>query len=593
VRKNESRDAELQLQVIAKQIPGYIFRRVLKPGGKVEVSYSRGITNHLFRNPEVTTISEDEFFQHIHPDDVQAFIATTVRWRRDPSIIDEDFRMISLDGSLHWFHGHAEPRRLPNGDVVWDGVAFDITAQKMSEERTRYLAFHDSLTGLANRILLRDTAVEALGQNLSAKLPVAVFMIDLDGFQDINDVLGYGAGDIALRDIGHRLSVFASRFGGSAARVGGDEFGIVVANRDTSIASLARDICAEIAKEMNIPGAGTVVIRACVGAALCPFDGDPGDMTAADIYSDTLKRATLALRVAKLEGPGSYKEHEVDFEDTISNRRQIRQSLYQAIQQKQFQLHYQPIVDLASGQIVSAEALVRWKHPTLGFQRPDLFVPLAESSGLIEPLGAWIMKEAMCQYVAWRREGFPLGRLAINVSGAELKSANFVTMVEHALTQSGADPYHFELELTEGLLIDASTEILDVLRALKSMGFWISIDDFGTGYSSFKYIRNFQVDKIKIDQTFVRQLVTNSKDATIIRAMIYLSRNLGIDCTAEGIETPMQRDFLRVEGCPTGQGYLLGLPLEADEFRRSFSESLAPTLDKFRNPAFERHSVDR
>jgi diguanylate cyclase (GGDEF)-like protein len=493
--------------------------------------------------------------------------------------------MISLDGSLHWFHGHAEPRRMANGDVIWDGLALDITTQKLSEERMQYLAFHDSLTGLANRTLLRDTAIEALGQNLATKLPVAVFMIDLDGFQEINDVLGYGAGDIALRDIGHRLSMFASRFSGGAARVGGDEFGIVVASLDTPIASLARDICAEIAKEINIPGTGTVVIRACVGAALCPLAGESGAMDAADIYSDTLKRATLALRAAKLEGPGTYKEHEVDVDATIQNRRQIRQSLYQAIQQKQFQLRYQPIVDLTSGRIIAAEALVRWKHPTLGFQRPDLFVPLAESSGLIEPLGAWIMKEAMRQYVAWRRDGFPLGRLAINVSGAELKSANFVTMVENALAQTGADPHHFELELTEGLLIDASTDILDVLKTLKSLGFCISIDDFGTGYSSFKYIRNFQVDKIKIDQTFVRQLVKNSKDATIVRAMIYLSRNLGIDCTAEGIETPMQREFLRTEGCPTGQGYLLGLPLEADEFRRTFSENLASGPESLREPA--------
>jgi diguanylate cyclase (GGDEF)-like protein len=555
--------------------------------------HRRGLTSHLFRNTDPTTIAEDEFLLHVHPEDLQAVLATNARSRREPSILDEQFRMISADGRLHWFRCYAEPKRMPDGDVVWEGVALDITAEKMSEDRINYLAFHDSLTGLANRALLHDTAVEALTQSLRTELPVAVFVIDLDGFQEINDVLGYGAGDIALRDIGHRLSVFANRLGGSAARVGGDEFGIVVANLDTSIASLARDICAEIAKEINIPGAGTVVIRACVGAALCPFPAESGATDLADLYSDTLKRATLALRVAKLEGPGSYKEHEVDFEDTISNRRQIRQSLYQAIQQKQFQLHYQPIVDLASGQIISAEALVRWKHPTLGFQRPDLFVPLAESSGLIEPLGAWIMKEAMRQYVVWRREGFPLGRLAINVSGAELKSANFLTMVEHALTQTGADPYHFELELTEGLLIDASTEILDVLRALKSMGFWISIDDFGTGYSSFKYIRNFQVDKIKIDQTFVRQLVTNSKDATIIRAMIYLSRNLGIDCTAEGIETPMQRDFLRVEGCPTGQGYLLGLPLESDEFRRTFSGNLAPGLDEFRKPAFERLSMDR
>ena len=223
-------------------------------------------------------------------------------------------------------------------------------------------------------------------------------------------------------------------------------------------------------------------------------------------------------------------------------------------------------MNLKSGQIIGAEALVRWRHPQLGFQRPDLFIPLAESTGLIVPLGAWIIQEAMRQVVDWRAAGIGLARVAINVSSVELKRSTFLGMVRHALAATGADARHFEFELTEGLLIDASPEILAVLESLKSLGFTIAIDDFGTGHSTFKYLRDFHVDKIKIDQTFVRHLVVDSKDGAIIRAMIALSRDLGVAIVAEGIETAMQRDFLRDEGCEIGQGYYFSMPLAAEDF---------------------------
>jgi EAL domain-containing protein (putative c-di-GMP-specific phosphodiesterase class I) len=272
------------------------------------------------------------------------------------------------------------------------------------------------------------------------------------------------------------------------------------------------------------------------------------------------------LRAAKQEGPGAYRVYSVAFDDRLRNRLALRQSLHRAIEGQQFELHYQPLVQLASGRIVGAEALVRWNHPELGTQRPDVFIPLAEASGMIVPLGAWAIKQAMRQGQLWKRPGVGAPRIAINISSIQLAKPGFIAAVEQALSETGADPRDFEFELTEGLMIEPSSETLAILTWVKSLGFGITIDDFGTGYSTFKYLRDFPVDKIKIDQTFVRQLAIDSSDASIIRSMIALSRSLGVQIVAEGVETAMQRDFLRDEGCEVGQGYFFSLPLTAEDF---------------------------
>jgi EAL domain-containing protein (putative c-di-GMP-specific phosphodiesterase class I) len=244
----------------------------------------------------------------------------------------------------------------------------------------------------------------------------------------------------------------------------------------------------------------------------------------------------------------------------------LRHSLRKAIEEKQFKLHYQPLVDLVSGTIVGAEALVRWNHPELGLQRPDIFIPFAESSGLIIPLGNWIFREAMQQVVSWRRDGLEVPKIAINVSGVQLQDPGLLRSIETALAQTGAQARHFELELTEGFMIEASPSTLGLLKSLKTLGFTLAIDDFGTGHSSFRYLRDFPVDKVKIDQTFVRQMVVDSSDASIIRAIIALAKSLDLKVVAEGIETMVQRNFLREEGCQIGQGYLFSVPLTAEDF---------------------------
>jgi diguanylate cyclase (GGDEF)-like protein/PAS domain S-box-containing protein len=561
-------DAGLHFESIIRNIPGYIYRRVLKPDGKIELPYISWTAQQMWGVTEDRKLTVELFMSQVHPEDTQTLYESIHRSGRDLTRYNEEFRVLSNDGSIHWFRSQSDPRRAPGGDVVWDGFALDISAEKASEAKVEFLALHDPLTGLANRDQFRSAVLHAVNLNLAAKQVTSLFIVDLDAFQDINDVFGIAAGDTVLNIVGRRIAAMVQDAGGSVARLGGDEFGILLSRLEgpEKRTSMAQSLQAEIALGIKLPEAGEVSVQVCIGSACFPFmdGGQPAGVT--DLYAELVKRADLALQAAKQDGPGTYREYLPDLDDRVRARVMIRQSLHRAIVEQQFQLHYQPIVNLGSGQVIGAEALVRWKHPELGFQRPDLFIPLAESTGLIVPLGAWIMNEAMRQQAAWRRAGLPVQKLAINVSSVELKRDSFIATVEQAFASSGADPRDIEFELTEGLLIEASLQTLSVLQALKSLGCTIAIDDFGTGHSTFKYLRDFHVDKIKIDQTFVRRLVVDSKDAAIIRAMIALSRDIGVQIVAEGIETAIQRDFLCNEGCETGQGYFFSMPLVPEDF---------------------------
>jgi len=315
----------------------------------------------------------------------------------------------------------------------------------------------------------------------------------------------------------------------------------------------------------NFADAQVITVQPCIGCVM----GRPQEMAMTPVEqrpAELLKRAHLALYMAKQEGAGSCKIYTPEFDDRIRNRVVLRQSLQRAIAQEQFELHYQPFVDLETGGVVGAEALIRWKHPELGLQRPDVFIPLAESSGLIVPLGNWVMKQAMRQVGIWADQGLHVPRISINLSSVQLRRPGFVAAVRQALQETGADPGNFGFELTEGVFLEATAEIRAQLETLRSMGIEFAIDDFGTGHATFKYLRDFPVQKVKIDHTFVRQLVIDSSDASIVRAIIAVCRKTGQTVVAEGIETNMQRDFLREEGCGIGQGYLFSMPLTAEDF---------------------------
>jgi diguanylate cyclase (GGDEF)-like protein/PAS domain S-box-containing protein len=559
-------EAEQRLNDITSHVPGYVYRRVLKSDGSVELPYLSPSFHAMLGLPEGDIVTADEFFRRVHPDDLEGLKDGIMRSAADLSAFHEEFRLVSLNGRVHWVRSDAPARRFPNGDVVWDGLALEITREKVTQDDLAFLAFHDSLTGLSNRVRFKNALSDAVAAILEEQ-QIGIFLIDVDGFQEINEAFGQPTGDEVLRTIGQRLKSLVESDNGTVARLGGDEFAVLLPAMSAfgSVSGFAAAISHDVTRPMQILGR-QMFVQVCVGATMFPFPNETSQLIAGDVPTELMKRADLALHLAKQNGPGAQRLYEAEFDDRIRNRVALRQSLHHAIEDQQFELHYHPLVELASGRIVGAEALVRWNHPEFGMQRPDLFIPLAETSGLIVPLGAWVMTQAMRQHEAWRRQGLKPPRISINLSSVQLKKADFLAVVERALADTRADPSGFDLELTEGLLIEPSPEILDVLRWLKSLGFEITVDDFGTGHSTFKYLREFPVDKIKIDQTFVRQLVVESSDAAIVRAMIGLSRSLGIKIVAEGIETETQRDFLLDEGCEIGQGYLFSLPLNAEDF---------------------------
>jgi diguanylate cyclase (GGDEF)-like protein/PAS domain S-box-containing protein len=559
-------EAELRLKNIIDNLPGYIFRRVLRPDGTIVAPYVGALVSGILGKAEGTATAED-FYRHIHPEDQARFARAIARSAADLSLFNEDFRVVSEDGALHWFRSVAPPRRMPNNDIIWDGFALDITAEKAAETQLAFMAFHDSLTGLSNRARFRNSLRKAIDSIASDGDRLEIFFIDLDAFEEVNDTFGYAVGNDVLRSVAQRLEVFAEDGGGIVARLGGDEFAVLLADVAVacSTADLAESIGAALSRPMQLSG-HDIVLEVCVGAAVFPHPAEGAPPAVADACRELMQQADLALRAAKQQGPGAHRIYAAEFDDRNRNRMALRQSLGRAVKERHFVLNYQPLIELASGRIVAAEALVRWNHPELGLQRPDLFIPLAEASGLIVPLGAWIMEEAMRCAQSWRKNGIDTPRIAINVSSVQLQKPGFIASVEQALAATGADPCDFEFELTESVLIEFSTDMLSTLNALKSLGFSIAIDDFGTGHSTFKYLRDFPVDKIKIDQTFIRTLVIDSSDAVIVRAMIALARNLGIQIVAEGIETRMQRDFLRDEGCTLGQGYLFSMPLAEEDF---------------------------
>ena len=312
-------------------------------------------------------------------------------------------------------------------------------------------------------------------------------------------------------------------------------------------------------------GREALVIEACVGTVVLAPD-DLTDLSADGAAAELMKRAAIALSAANRAGPGTHRLYDEDLDHRTRYRMMLRHSLRGAIDQDQFELHYQPLVDLQSSRIVSAEALIRWHHPELGLLRPDLFISLAEETGLIGPLGEWVMRTAMHQLNAWESKGHAPPRVALNISSVQVKLPDFVEGVKRALAETGADARRFDLELTEGILLECSPETLSALAELKSLGFELAIDDFGAGHASLQYLRNFPIDKIKIDQIFVRQLVEDSSDAAIIHAITSLAHSLKLGLVAEGIETAEQRDILREQGCTTGQGYFFSLPLAAEDF---------------------------
>jgi len=562
------REAEERLSSIVQNMPGFVFRRIRRHDGRIEFPYFSPYFARMVSHREGAVPTGSDLWNHyLHPDDIESTHRGVERSAKDLSPLSLEFRMVA-DSEERWFRTFSVPQRQANGDVVWDGVGIDVTVEKATEIRLAYLAHHDPLTGMANRTVLAERLAEAIEARRERRRHVALSYVHLVDFSEISETLGTNDSDAALKSIAARLSEFAIQEPVTTlpVRLGGAEFAIL--RRGKSVGKDAEEFVASMMRSLAQPllvGREALVIEACVGTVVLTPD-DLTDLSADGAAAELMKRAAIALSAASRTGPGTHRLYDEDLDHRTRYRMMLRHSLRGAIDQDQFELHYQPLVDLQSSRIVSAEALIRWQHPELGLLRPDLFISLAEETGLIGPLGEWVMRTAMRQLNAWESEGHAPPRIALNISSVQVKMPDFVEGVRRTLAETGADARRFDLELTEGILLECSPETLSALAELKSLGFELAIDDFGAGHSSLQYLRNFQIDKIKIDRIFVRQLVEDSSDAAIIHAITSLAHSLKLGLVAEGIETAEQRDILREQGCTIGQGYFFSLPLAAEDF---------------------------
>ncbi|MDA8230858.1 MAG: EAL domain-containing protein [Magnetospirillum sp.] len=442
---------------------------------------------------------------------------------------------------------------------LFTGTIRDLSESKALAQRVAYLANHDPLTDLPNRALLADRLSQTLVQARGRGHHVAVLTVDLDGFTTINDSLGHEAGNQLLCETARRLTHAVSAVG-TAARLGGDEFAAVLPQlADLGAVARAVDAIQEVlAKPYHIEST-ELSVMADIGISVFPRDGDEAH--------ELLRKAEMALHTVKRQPGGRLGFFEAAMSFAVSERLTLERSLQEALKSERFELFYQPQVRLADNYLIGAEALIRWRHPELGIIAPDRFIPLAEETGLIVPIGAWVLRTACAQLKVWADSGLPPLRLGVNISGRQFREPNLAGQVAEAIAEAGIDPGMLDLELTESILMMDGEGALQLLRDLADLGVTLSIDDFGTGYSSLAYLKRFPVHTVKIDRTFIRDLDHDQDGRVIANAIISLAHSLSLKTIAEGVETEAQAKLLARQGCDEIQGYLVGRPMPASEFR--------------------------
>jgi diguanylate cyclase (GGDEF)-like protein/PAS domain S-box-containing protein len=565
----------------------------LRPGSN-RMSWSRE-THRILGYPNDTAPSLELLLERIHPNDLE-----TVRRGIEDALQESghfaiEHRLVMADGRVRHVRQVGELAR--DGSAAGEFVAGtiqDVTEQVRTESRMRRLASYDSLTGLANRAYFTHSLDRALERARSLGHSVGLLFLDLDRFKRINDTLGHAAGDELLRGVAERLRSCVRDGdlvgrpgtpdqGATISRVGGDEFTVLLSHVEEpgAASEVARRILRVLAEPIHVSNR-KVVTGTSLGIAVFPQDGDDAE--------SLLKNADAAMYHAKQQGRNNFQFYSAELNAAAMRRVELETQLRDALERNQLRLHYQPRLDLRSGRVSSLEALLRWHHPELGVVAPREFVPVAEETGLIVPIGDWILREACRQIRAWRDAGIGSFRLSVNVSGRQLDHHDgFCKVVGDALRESAVDPGSLEIELTESLLIRGEDAAALTLRDLRAMGVRVSLDDFGTGYSSMNYLSQFPLDTLKIDRCLVRDLGSDPRADAVVRAIIGMSHGLGLQVVAEGVDSPEQERFLRANQCDEVQGFLYAGALPPEEVagflrRRPRLVAKASTRDG-RNPA--------
>jgi diguanylate cyclase (GGDEF)-like protein/PAS domain S-box-containing protein len=521
--------------------------------------------------------SPQEFIARISNVALQLFVDPTrmTRLKREMNengvVQGVELEVYRKDGAKKWVVVNMRTGRNTESEVVlFEGTVEDITERKVAEERVKFLAYYDALTELPNRILLQDRITKALAGARRRKEKIAVLFLDLDRFKIINDSLGHSAGDTLLREVAARLKAWA-RDQDTVARVGGDELVLLLTSvqmvSDAAVA--AQRVVDLMASEFSIHGR-SLNVTCSVGVSMFPDHG---------LDAETLmKNADAAMYCAKQRGPNNVHFFTDDLNAQMVERLTLEHDLRLALGRKEFFLVYQPQMEIATGRIVGLEALLRWQHPELGLVPPDKFIRIAENSGLILPIGEWVLRTACSQARKWQDEGLPPVQIAVNVSAIQFRQDGFRELIQGVLAETGVTPQNLVLELTESLLLTNADVVFSVLQELSEMGLKLAIDDFGTGYSSLSYLTQFPVSKLKIDRSFIRDVATNPNDAAITTAIIGMAKSLNLKVIAEGVETEAQMAFLRAHHCDEIQGYYFSKPLlvvdAADRLRGTASEAL-------------------
>jgi len=494
----------------------------------------------------------------IHPEDMPALAAArrALMESTDPQILAHRHR--HRDGRYIWIESNIQAIRDDANDVTeFVAVSRDITERKQADARIEFMAHHDPLTKLPNRLLGRDRVELSIARAERGNLKVAVLFLDLDQFKKVNDSLGHAVGDALLQSVTVRL-LARLRDSDTLCRQGGDEFLILL--EDLREAEVASRVASTVLESLTMPfviDERELYISGSIGIAVYPDDGHD--------FDTLLKKADTAMYHAKESGRNAFRFFSEQMNVDTTEYLNLCNGLRRALERRQFVLHYQPQINLRTGDVVGVEALIRWQHPDIGLVPPGRFIPVAEDSGLIVPIGAWVLAEACRQAAEWHRNGFSGLVVAVNLSAAQFKRGDLLHNITSALALSQLDPSCLELELTESILISDSSKVLTTVNQLKTQGIKLSIDDFGTGYSSLAYLKRFNVDKLKIDQSFVRDISTDPNDTAIVYAIVQMARSLGLTTIAEGVEDAATLATLREQGCDEAQGYFFAKPLPANE----------------------------